>query len=137
MNEQINFNSLENKKSLLKQLLTKLDEVSEHWVNIDDSSGIIGENAKSDEMDEGDVRNLENQIAGELATLDFNEQDLSENDLAVINKYLSAGENDDLKHKIADKSGIEFRGSFEEKPTHSSTAANQVLKEIEKDNKLN
>ena len=137
MNEQINFNSLEIKKNLLKQLLTKLDEVNKHWNNIDNSSGVIGENAKSNEMDEGDTRELENQIASELASMDFNKEDLSENDLAVIDEYLSTGDNGDLQLKIANKSGIEYRNPFEDEPTHNSVAAKQVLKEIDKEKKIN
>lgn len=137
MKEQINNNFQENKINLLNQLILKLDEVNEHWINIDDSSGLIGENAESYGMDEGDVRNLENLIVGELASIDFNKDDLSENNLVIINKYLSVGDNGDLKHKIANKLGIVYRGPFEENPTHSSLGAKQIIKEIDKEDKLN
>lgn len=139
MKEQINFNSLETKKQLLKQLLPKLKEVNNHWKNIDDSSGIIGENAKSHGMDENDVRKLENKIAGELASLDFNQEDLTSEDIEILDEYLSAGDNGDLKRKIADKAGIKFSDPFEddEESTHGSIAAKQILKEIDKNEKLN
>lgn len=137
MNEQISFNSPEIKKNQLKQLLSKLDEVNKHWDNIDNNSGIVGKIAKSNGIDEGDVRELENQIAGELTSIDFSKEDLSENDLAVINEYLSTGDNGDLKPIIAKKAEIEYRDPFEDEPTHGSTAAKQVLKEIDKGKKLN
>ncbi len=135
--ELIKFNSPEIKRKELKKLLTKIGEVNNHWNNIDNSSGIIGVTAKSNEMDEGDVRDLEKQIVGELTSIDFNEEDLSEKDLTVINEYLSTGDIGYLKHRIANKSGIEYRDPFENEPTHGSTAAKQVLKEIDKERKLN
>ncbi|MCR4280382.1 MAG: hypothetical protein NUV82_03100 [Candidatus Komeilibacteria bacterium] len=135
MTERMNFNSQEIKKNLLQHFITKLDEVNTHWANIDNSSGVIEESARSNEMSEVQVRSLENQIAGELASLDFNREDLSENDLAIINEYLSIGDIGDLQQRIADKAGIEYRDPFDERPTHSSGAAKQVLKEINKEKK--
>jgi hypothetical protein len=135
--ELIKFDSPEIKRKELKKLITKIGEVNKHWDNIDNSSGIIGVTAKSNEMDEGDVRDLEKQIVSELVYIDFNKEDLSENDLTVINKYLSTGDIGYLKHKIANKSGIKYRDPFENEPTHGSTAAKQILKEIDKREKLN
>ncbi len=135
--ERISSLSTEVKKELLKQILTKLDEVNNHWQNINNNSGIIGENAQSDGMLEWEVRELEKEIAGELAAIDFSREDLTEKDLRVINDYLSIGDVGILQEIISKKADIEYRDPFDDNPTHASMSAEQVSKEIKKEKKLN
>lgn len=135
MKEQINY--IESKTILLKQLITKLNEINNHWSNLNDSSGKIGENAQSEGMDEHDIRILEKQIAGKLASLDFNINDLSEDDLKVINKYLSVGDCINYQQEIAKKSGMKYKDIFSGEPSYSSMAAEQISKELDKYKKLN
>ncbi|MFH1255217.1 MAG: hypothetical protein V1667_01990 [bacterium] len=135
--ERISSFPSEVKKKLLRQVLTKLDEVNNHWQNINDNSGIIGGNAQSCGMHEWEVRNLEKEVAGELAAIDFNREDLTEEDSKIINNYLSMGDIGILQEIIAKKADIEYRDPFDDNPTHASGSAEQILKEIEKEKKLN
>jgi len=134
MKEQIN--PQENKKILLDQKLQKLDEVNKYWDSLGKSYDITEENKKST-VNEGEVRSIEDYVVGDLILSDFKREDLSEKDLEIISEYLSIGDNLDLKEKLANKFGIEYRSPFSENPTHDSKAAEQISKENESEKNYN
>lgn len=130
-------NNKEVEKIVLGQLLEKLKEINQHWKNLDDASGTPGEIPNSYGLYEPDVRRLEDEIVDDLLKLNFTREDLSQEEIKIIDNYLTAGDNEGLMSELAQKIGIEFKGMFDDNPTHKSIAADQVLKEIKKNKKLN
>ncbi len=115
----------------LKQHLEKLKQVNEVWRKMDEKLSLPEQNLDTD-LKEEEIKELENQVVQSLLELNFSSNDLDEEDLEVINNYLTWGDYVNLQKQIARKAGIEFRNIVEHpnNPTHSSGAAKQILKEL-------